>query len=360
MERPSHLSQAPTAMCRIPRPGRRCGWLARSVWRYLLSALGLLTLIFLVWHIGPGKIYQAAAHVGSGALLVILIPSFMMYVFEAYGWKLTLGSSGTGIPFWKLFAIRTAGEVVNMTTPTAYVGGEPLKAYLLQRHDIPMVEGLASVVIAKTIMTLAQVLFILVGIALAFWILGAEGSSGEIVAAGLLSAALLLFGVAIFIFVQKRGLFTLILQTFRRVGLRVAFLETREERLRSLDEIILNFYAQHRSTFYASTALYLLGWLSEALEVYVIVLYLGGATHVLSAVSIGALSVLIKGGTFFIPGSLGAQDGGNLLLLNAFGYSDLAGITFALLRRFRELVWIGIGLLCLLAMGKGKNEMRRI
>jgi len=88
--------------------------------------------------------------------------------------------------------------------------------------------------------------------------------------------------------------------------------------------------------------------------------YLGGPANVLSAISIGALSVFIKGGTFFIPGSLGAQDGGNLLLLKAFGYSDVTGITFALLRRFRELVWIGIGLVCLAVMGKnGAREKHR-
>ena len=69
----------------------------------------------------------------------------------------------------------------------------------------------------------------------------------------------------------------------------------------------------------------------------------------------GRLAALIKGGTFFIPGSLGAQDAGNLLLLQAFGYSDVTGITFALLRRFREVVWIGIGLLCLALVGKGRR-----
>jgi glycosyltransferase 2 family protein len=207
-------------------------------------------------------------------------------------------------------------------------------------------------VVAKTIMTIAQVLFILIGIALAFWMLGAEGSSGQIVAAGLLSAALLFFGIAAFFFVQKRGLFIWLLQMLRALGLRISFLETREEKLRSLDLTILNFYTHHRSTFYASMGLYLLGWLSEALEVFVIISYLGGPATVLSAISIGALSVFIKGGTFFIPGSLGAQDGGNLLLLKAFGYSDVTGITFALLRRFREAVWIGVGLLCLAAMGK--------
>ena len=323
-----------------------------TVFRFLLLGVGLLTLSFLVWHIGPGHIYEAVARFGPGALFVMLIPSVVMYVLEAYGWKIVLGPAAERISFGKILSIRTAGEVVNMTTPTAYIGGEPLKAYLLQRHHIPMVEGLASVVIAKTIMTIAQVLFILIGIALAFWTLGTAGSSLQMTAAGLFSAALLSCGIAAFVLVQRRGLFTWLLETFRRLGFRSTFLETRAEKLRSLDRTILGFYAHHQSAFYASTGLYLLGWLAEAVEVFVIISFLGGPTSLLSAIAIGALSVLIKGGTFFIPGSIGAQDGGNLLLLKAFGYSDLTGMTFALLRRFRELVWILIGLACLAILGK--------
>jgi putative membrane protein len=322
------------------------------VLRYLLLGLGFLTLSFLVWHIGPGHIYEAVSRFGPGALFVMLIPSVFMYVLEAYGWKIVLGSAAERISFGKILSIRTAGEVVNMTTPTAYIGGEPLKAYLLQKHHIPMVEGLASVVIAKTIMTIAQTLFILLGIALAFWTLGTAGSSRQMVAAALFSAALLSGGIAAFVLVQKRGLFTWLLETLRRLGIHIRYLEARAEKLRSLDRTILDFYVHHQSAFYASTGLYLLGWLAEAVEVFVIISLLGGPASVLSAIAIGALSVLIKGGTFFIPGSLGAQDGGNLLLLKAFGYSDLTGMTFALLRRFRELVWILIGLACLAILGK--------
>lgn len=323
--------------------------------RPLLLLLGCLTLGLIVWHIGPGNIYEAATRLGPVALCVILIPSLVMYAIEAYGWKITLGPAGQAVPFLRVFAVRTAGEVVNMTTPTAYVGGEPLKAYLLQKSGVPMVEGLASVVIAKTTMTIAQVLFILLGIGLGFWILGAQGSSGQVVAAGLLSIGLLAFGTVAFVFVQRRGLFTWILETLRRLGIRIGFLEAREDKLRELDRTILNFYTRHRAAFYTSTGLYFLGWLAEALEVFVIIYYLGGPADLWSAISIGALAVFIKGGTFFIPGSLGAQDGGNLLLLQVFGYSDVTGITFALLRRFRELVWIGIGLLCLAAVGKGPS-----
>jgi hypothetical protein len=98
-------------------------------------------------------------------------------------------------------------------------------------------------------------------------------------------------------------------------------------------------------------------------EVYVIIWYLRGPAMALSAISIAALSVFIKGTTFFIPGSLGAQDVGNLFLLKDFGYSEVAGITFALLRRFRELVWIGIGLLCLAVLrgrAAGVQESRTL
>ena len=50
---------------------------------------------------------------------------------------------------------------------------------------------------------------------------------------------------------------------------------------------------------------------------------------------------------FIIRGSLGAKDGRNVLLLKFSGYSDVTGITFALLRQFQELAWSGLGLFCL-------------
>jgi glycosyltransferase 2 family protein len=315
--------------------------------RLILLLAGLLTFGAIVWHVGPGNIYDAATQLGPVALLVMLIPSVIMYAVEAYGWKVTLGPLGKDIPFWRVFMIRTAGEVVNTTTPAGYVGGEPLKASLLRKHHVPMEEAFTSVIIAKTTMTIAEVVFILFGISLGVWLLGGNDSSGQTVAAAVLSVGLLALGTAAFVFVQRQGLCIWLLESLRKIGVKIKYLEAREEQLRSLDRAILRFYRHKRPAFCASTGLFFLGWLAEALEVYVILYVLGGPAMALSAISIGALSVFIKSSTFFIPGSLGTQDGGNLLLLKAFGYSDVIGITFALVRRFRELVWIGVGLLCL-------------
>ncbi len=322
--------------------------------RYFLLTLGLIVLGLLVWHIGPGNIYDAASRLGPITLLAILIPSLIMYGIEAYGWKVVLGRAAQGVPFWRLMTIRTAGEVVNITTPTAFVGGEPLKVYLLNKnHQVPISDGGASVVIAKTTMTIAEVVYILAGVAIGFWILGSGVSAGQTVTAALLSVGLLVCSIAGFVFIQHRGLFASVLSLIKKLGLRIRVLDAQEEHLRSIDRTILNFYSHHQRTFYASVGVYFFGWLAESLEVFGIIYFLGGSVSFLTAISIGAFAVFIKGGSFFIPGSLGAQEAGNLLLLEAFGYSDVTGLTFALLRRFRELVWIGIGLLCLAMVGKG-------
>lgn len=326
--------------------------------RAALLLVGLLALSFLVWSIGLTRIWDAAAQVGSVGLWLALLPSLLMYLLEAYGWQLTLGAYAKTVSFLKLLAIRAAGEVVNMTTPTAYVGGEPLKAYLLKRDQVPFVDGLASVILAKTVMTIAQLGFIIMGMALAFWLIGQAQSRTQWIAASALSAGILVFGVLGFVAVQRWGIFTGTLGLLRRAKVRIAYLEARERQFQELDRTILNFYANDRPRFLMSTGCFLLGWLSEALEVWVMLALLGQPVTIGASVAIGGLSSLIKGGSFFIPGSLGAQDGGNLLLVTAFGYSEVAGITFALLRRFREIVWIVIGLLCLAWLGGRTAAMR--
>ena len=169
-----------------------------------LFVVGLFALSLIVGQSGPHRIDDAAAQLGPVALLTMLIPSTIMYIVEAYGWKVTLGPSAKDIPFWRVLAIKTAGEVVNLTTPAGYIGGEPIKAYLLTKYHVPMVEGLASVVIAKTTKTIAEVLFILLGITLAIWRIDNDGSLGQTVVAALVSVSLLFFVTASLVFAQRK------------------------------------------------------------------------------------------------------------------------------------------------------------
>lgn len=319
--------------------------------KFLFLIIGLIALVGIVWHIGFGPILHAVSQLGPLPLFIILLPMILVYGLEAWGWRLTLGGYAKKIGFLRLFAIRMAGETVNVTTPAAYVGGEPLKAYLLKRYGVPMVEGLASVITAKTTMTLAQVLFILLGVGLAFWMMDATSHYWM---AMLVSLGLLAFGVGLFVMFQRYGLGMGCLTLLRICRIRLTFLEKRESQLQEMDATIRQFYSENRRTFYVALGTFFLAWLCETLEVYAILYYLDVSVDVWTSVSIAALTVFIKGGTFFIPGSLGAQEGGYTLLLMSFGYTEVTGITFALIRRLREILWILIGLGCLMLL-KGKD-----
>lgn len=319
--------------------------------KLIFLIIGLIGLIGIVLHIGLEPILLAVSQLGPLPLVVILLPMIVVYGLEAWGWRLTLGAYAKNVGFLRLFAIRMAGETVNVTTPAAYVGGEPLKAYLLKQYDVPMVEGLASVITAKTTMTLAQVLFILLGLGMGFWIID---DANHYWMAMLVSLGLLVFGVALFMVFQRYGIGMGCLTILRACRIRLKFLETREPQLRELDDTIRQFYTQYRGTFYVALGTFFLAWFCETLEVYAILYYLDVGVDVWTSISIAALTVFIKGGTFFIPGSLGAQEVGYTLLLMSFGYTEVTGITFALVRRLREILWIFIGLGCLMLL-KGKD-----
>lgn len=70
-------------------------------------------------------------------------------------------NAGPPVNFIRLLAIQVIGKAANIVTPLVPVGGEPIKAYLLQVGGIPFTEGLASAVISRTVATIAHGLFVL-------------------------------------------------------------------------------------------------------------------------------------------------------------------------------------------------------
>ncbi len=312
-------------------------------------AVGLLVLGGLVWHLGPWRIVRTTEHIGVVPFCVILVPLLVVYCLDTYGWWLILGPWARRVGFVRLFMVRMSGEAVNVTTPTGMVGGEPLKAYLLTRYEVPMVEGLASVVTSKTVMTLAQILFMLSGIGLLWQVVGGTHA----VTAALLGAGMLAAAVFLFVIVQRYGIGTGLLALADACRIRSRWLAARRPRLLELDRTVRSFYRHRRRTFALSLGVYYVSWMTELFEVYAILYFLGAETGWLLSLSIAAAAVLIKGAVSFIPGGLGAQEGGYLFLLLGLGYDEMTGIAFAFIRRIREIIWVLIGLVCLAAL-RGK------
>jgi putative membrane protein len=308
-----------------------------------LLLLGVAVIVAIVIHIGPAALGEELGKIGTN-LLWVLLPSIGIYLFDALGWRSTLGRYAERVRFDRLFMTRMAGEAVNFTTPAAYLGGEPMKAYMLSRHNVPLIEAFASVITAKTTMTLAEVLFIVIGVGLAFVLLN---RSSDLIAAGLVGLCMLGFGIALFFVVQQRGLFTGVIRLLDRIGLRIMWLQNRAGTFQALDEAIGEFYARDRRGFARAFLFFFLGWVIGALEIYLVLYFLHQPIDFVTSFALEALAVFAKGGTAFIPGSLGGQEAGTLVLFSAFGYDKTIGVTFAIIRRMREIVWIAFGLVAL-------------
>src|SRR5262245_36868239 len=151
----------------------------RSVLRTGLAVgIGVALLVVLLVHTGFDVLHDQFDKLRWTAPLVLL-PYAAIAIVDAFAWRFTLPASvQPQVPFHVLVFARLAGEAVNSVTPTATLGGEPVKAHLLRAYGVSTSDGLASIVLAKTALTIAQSLFTAFGIFGLFLFLGRRELAG--------------------------------------------------------------------------------------------------------------------------------------------------------------------------------------
>ena len=274
---------------------------------------------------------------------LMLVPYLVVYVADCAGWRFCF-LPGMKVPFATLFRIRWAGEAVNNVLPSAYVGGEAAKVYLLRKHGVTAQASTSSAVISKTAQSVAQLFCILLA-AIAFLRLGGDkpglrlGMLLVLVAGGVLLAGLF--------WIQKRGLFASVLRFASTLHLKLTILDKHRARILEVDQAITGFYRNHRPRFYASVAFYFGGWLLDTLEIYVVAHLLGMPIAWTQALAVEAFTGVAKILGMWVPGSLGVQESGIVMLGRLAGLPDTLSVAYALLRRSREIIFAVIGWLLL-------------
>ena len=274
---------------------------------------------------------------------VILIPYLAVYVADCLGWRLCL-PAGLNVSFAALFRIRWAGEAVNNVVPSAYVGGEVVKVYLLKKRGVAAQAGTSSAVVSKTAQTVAQLLCLLLA-TIAFLKLGADNPALRAGMMLVLSGGMAL--LAGLFWIQDRGLFGSWLALADALRLKFAFVERHRASIVAADQAIMDFYQDHRPRFYAATVVYLGGWLLDTLEIYIVSHLLAMPILWTQALAVESFTGVAKVLGMWVPGSLGVQDSGIVMLGRAAGLPDTLSVAYALLRRAREMIFALIGWLLL-------------
>ncbi len=310
----------------------------------LAVAIGVTLLVVLLVYTGFDELHDQFEKLGALSPLVLL-PYVGVSICDALSWRMTLPQGvRRGVPFPAFVLARIAGEAVNSVTPTATLGGEPVKAHLLRAYGVPLSDGLASIVLAKTTLTIAQSLFTALGIVGLLVVLGRAGL------AGLWSVVLLatLVGFTyLLLHVQQRNPVTAVWRWLSRLMPNVRFLHRLEPSVKAIDERLQDFYRGERRSFATATAWNFVGWLFGVVEVQLILTLIGEPIPWLEAFVIEAVAQPIRAVAIIIPGGLGVQEWGGVAFCRFLGMPESVAATLWLCKRGREIVFDILGLLYL-------------
>ncbi|QBY53155.1 flippase-like domain-containing protein [Cupriavidus oxalaticus] len=242
-----------------------------------------------------------------------------------------------------LFA-RWVGESVNSLLPAGQLGGPVLMVRHLAQRGARMRDAAAAITVSTTMQAIAQLVFAVLGLVL----FGASTASeaGEDVRLPVIAVtallALCLFG---FYVAQRRGLFGRVLRLLSKLrGKRDwAALTMRAD---AVDAAVRRIYRAPGKVA-ATFALSLAGWLVGTGEVWLALRFLGHPVSWLDALLLESAGQAIRGAAFAIPGSLGVQEAGYLLLAPLVGLPADAALALSLIKRAREIVLGAPGLLYL-------------
>jgi uncharacterized protein (TIRG00374 family) len=306
--------------------------------RAILLVGGLVVLAFLVARVGIESVVSVLSRLTWWQVVLICLPYGLIMAVDTLGWRYAFISNPP--PYLRMLAARTAGEAVNIVTALGSVGGEAVKVWLL-RPAVPYDESVPSVVIAKTTSTMAQTLLLVVGLVLAVTTLTV---AGDVIWAmlALLGVELLLVGG--FFVTQVAGL-------VRRAGRLLAWsgLIENASGAEDLDARLRRYYRENWRRFVLSVTFHFGGWLLGALEVLVMLYVLDIPVSMATATVIEAVGSGVRFASFLVPGSVGVLEGANTGVFAALGLGASAGLAFSLVRRARQGVWIGIGLIVLVS-----------
>lgn len=304
----------------------------------MMWLMGLSFVIVLIARQGLVEVGAATAAAGYGVLWVAGL-QFIPMMCDTLGWRQILIRQPS-VSLVGLFWARWLGESVNNLLPAARIGGEVVRGWLVFRKlDLPGSIAGASVVVDMTGIIAAQTLFTTAGLA----VLVMHGSDHSLVKGAAIGIGLLLAALTIFVLAQRAGLFV-IFERLAKALMRRLGRSSLGSNTGALDAGIREFY-KHRGHFMKCVVFHWLGWTAGVSEVWAGLWLLGHPVSFLDALMLESLIQAIRGAAFFMPGALGLQEGGFILLGATIGIGPEVALALSLIKRIRELMWGLPGLL---------------
>jgi hypothetical protein len=286
----------------------------RGIRLILTAGLGLALFVWTIARVGPSALAAQIPALGSVLTLAVGLAAFR-FLLQATGWRLAMPVQDRPGLIRALLAV-VGGEAMGYLTWGPFAR-EPVKAMLLG-DELPARQSLGAAVTERIAYTGSACGLVIAGLL----VLASRTRHWEFVASGLVTLVL----AGVFAMQKQR---------------RLQFPEKRK-----LNGLLI---------------LIGLGTLQEVTNVfesYIIFTWLGAMPALETAIVFEALSRLINSAGAFIPGKLGISELAGAGLADAMRLGSVHGLTLALTRRLRSLLWAVAGVLVLVVLAARRSKER--
>jgi glycosyltransferase 2 family protein len=289
---------------------------------------GLIAAVYLVWSIGFDAVFAAIARAGISGLALLCLYALVVFVSLAFAWYFLLPpAERRAVP--DFYIARLVRDSIAEISPFSPVGGMVAAARLMILKGMRGPYAAASVAADATTEAMAQVVFLAFGLGLGFTQFRHLQGSGPVTEGMLVVLLLAVPGIALLIFLQKKGA-----SFAERIAARFFPLVNEGVSFRAAIEELYD----SRSRLAVSSAFHLLAWIGGGVGTFIAFRLVGGHIGLLNAIALEALLSTLRSIAAPVPAAIGVQEWGYAMLAPLFGLPQEMGVAVSLLKRAREIV----------------------
>jgi hypothetical protein len=320
----------------------------------ILAVAGLALFAYFVEKAGIGQIADGIRRLGFGFLLIIAI-SAVRQIARSLAWSLCV-EAPYRLRFWDAFRARVMGDAIGNVLPLAsFVVSEPAKPALI-RDKVPLMAGFSAIAIENIFYSLSVAVFIssgMIALLLSFSL-----------PKGLRWGSFIVLAV-IAIFITTGTL--LIRKELKFISGTAGFLHRRGlnekwvEKGRTLEDRIYGFYRRNGRRFVPILLLEACFHLAGVCEIYVTLSFISPdqAPTFLTAFILESVNRVITMAFKFIPLRMGVDEAGTGKISKILLFTEVTGVTLAIVRKARDVFWAGVGMTLLLQRGLSLRTVAR-
>jgi hypothetical protein len=293
----------------------------------IAPVVAAVAFAWVIAHVGlPTMMEQAKAM--RVALPIVLALSLLRLFLQTANWSESLKGEDVSVGITKLMGVRLASQSMGYLTVLGPLISEPMKVKLLGTSGEPTI---TATFLDDGVYWFTSALLAIAGI-VSLPLVGFHGRAYHSI------PAVLVFGFAVVIIRRHTPILSGVV---RALGTRHPTWLARAERIEaSIREYRLNQPSLVRRMFWIDIACQVL----LAAEVVVVLLSLHLPVHFGAVLAIEGMTRAWKMISGWIPARLGSDEGGAISAFALTGLSPLLGLSLALTRRSRDLLWALIGI----------------